>query len=270
MSPRWLVALLLVATSARAHDFWLQPQSWRLAAGGMENLTLQVGHGADRQRSPIAASRIIRFEAVGPQGRVPLRGGLRMGEPGRDAEVRFPGPGAYMVVLETDDRAESHLPADRYNDYLLTEGLTPAIELRAHAGRSDADGAENYSRHAKAIVQIGPDDGDDAHLLRPLGLSLEIVPEVSPARLGPGATLPVRIYYQGLPLAGALVKLTDLADDAKPVATQRSDTTGRARFLLPREGQWLVNVIWTRPQSPDRLSDFETDFSSLTFAVAAR
>jgi len=34
------------------------------------------------------------------------------------------------VVLETDDRAQSHLPAIRFNDYLRAEGLTAALEQR--------------------------------------------------------------------------------------------------------------------------------------------
>jgi uncharacterized GH25 family protein len=255
------------ATAAAAHDFWLQPVRWRVEQRAPTSLTLQVGHGPYRQRSPIPASRIVRFESVGPDGR---RGDLRSRlHPGGadDATIALAGPGTHLLVLETDNRAESHLPAIRFNDYLRIEGLTPAIALRTRTGRMGEDGSEKYSRHAKAILQVGPvDPRGQAQVSKPLGLALEIVPERSPIGARGGA-LPVRVLYHGRALGGALVKLTDLAHDAEPVAMQRTDANGRAVFAMPGRGSWLLNVIWTRPQPRSSLTDFETDFSSLSFGI---
>ena len=176
--------------------------------------------------------------------------------------------GTYLIVLETDNRAESHLPAIRFNDYLKVEGLTPALMLRTRTGRTAADGAENYSRHAKTIVQVGSvDSRGQARIVRPAGLKLEIVPEVSPATIGPGGTLPLRIFYQGVPLPGALVKLNDLDHDAQPIAMRRSDAQGRVAFASPGKGNWQINVIWTRPLPNTSLADFDTSFSSLSFGI---
>lgn len=260
---------LFVATAVQAHDFWLQPDRWRIDPPTALDVTLQVGHGPYRQRSPIPASRIVRFEAIAGDGRrADLRGRLHPGASRADATIGFARPGTYLIALETDDHAESHLPAIRFNDYLTAEGLTPALRLRAQTGRGDADGSENYRRHAKAIIQVGPvDPRDQTHLTRPIGLALEIVPERSPFATPRAPTLPVRVYYGGRPLAGALVKLTDLAHDAEPVEVHRTDENGRAVFTMPGRGGWLVNVIWTRPQPHDRLTDFETDFSSLSLGL---
>ena len=256
-----------IASGAAAHDFWIQPSRWRVEQRLPTSLTLQVGHGPYRQRSPIPVSRIVRFDSVGPDGRrSDLRARLHPGG-ADDATVGLAGLGTHLLVLETDNRAESHLPAIRFNDYLKVEGLTPAIALRARAGRMGEDGSENYRRHAKAILQAGPvDPRGQAQVTRPLGLALEIVPERSPIGARGGA-LPVRVLYHGRVLAGALVKLTDLAHDAEPVAMQRTDANGRAVFAMPGRGSWLLNVIWTRPQPRTSLTDFETDFSSLSFGV---
>jgi len=266
-----LTACALVgATTALAHDFWLQPVRWRLDPRALAGLTLQVGHGPYRQRSPISASRIVAFYGVAPDGRmVDLRKQLHPGATANDATVSFGRPGTYILALETDDRAESHLPAIRFNDYLKVEGLTPAIDLRARTGRTDTDGAENYSRHAKAIVQVGPvDPRGQLQITKPLGLSLEIVPERSPLTASEGGTLPVRIFYRGRLLPGALVKLTNLDHDAEPIEVHRTDARGRAIFAMPGRGAWLLNVIWTRPQPRTSLTDFETDFSSLSFGIS--
>lgn len=260
--------LLAVVTAAEAHDFWLQPVRWQARPGEPVSVTLQVGHGPYRQRSPIPANRILRFEAIAPDGRrIDLRKTLHVGAPAADAAIGLLRPGVYSIILETDNRAESHLPAVRFNDYLKVEGLTPAIALRARTGRSDADGAENYSRHARTIVQIGPvDPRGQAQVVRPAGLALEIVPETSPLT-GSRGPLPVRVFYRGQPLAGALVKLNDLDHDAQPIETHRSDAQGRAVFTTPGKGSWQLNVIWTRPQPSSSLTDFDTSFSSLSFGV---
>ena len=238
-----LIVLAMLASSASAHDFWLQPVR--------TTVTLLVGHGPDRQGSPIPASRITRFETIGPEGAL----GLHLGE--------APRPGAYLLALETDDRAQSHLPALRFNDYLAAEGLTPAIEERRHTGRQDRDGSEIYRRCAKALL-AGPSAEEDS-VTRPLGLKLEIVPERSPYALPRAADLPVRVLYRGHPLAGALVKFTDLARDEQPVETHRTGPDGRAVFALPAKGSWLLNVIWTEARPPEAETDFDTTFSSLSF-----
>src|SRR6266404_4589202 len=61
------------------------------------------------------------------------------------------------------------------------------------------------------------------------------------------ATLPVRVLYAGHALAGGLVKLTNLANDASPFEVRVTDRDGRASFTMPNAGAWLLNVIWTKP-----------------------
>jgi hypothetical protein len=230
------------------------------------DFTLLVGHGPDRQRSTIPTRRIQRLEAIGPDGAVTdLRPRLNRDAPGGDGSAALGRAGTWVLVLATDSGAHNVLPADRFNAYVAAEGLTPADRARRRAGRTAAEGSEIYSRRAKALVQVGPADPRAA--TRPLGLTLEIVPEVNPAALAPGAALPVQVLYRGRPLDGALVKLTDLAHDESPVASLRTDRFGRARFTVPRAGAWMLNVVWTRPLPKGGEADFETEFSSLSFGV---
>lgn len=230
-------------------------------------MTLQVGHGPFRQRSPIPMHRIIRFTAIAPKGAmIDLRDRLQLGERTKDGDLQFQNPGTYVLVLQTDDRAETHLPAIRFNDYLKTEGLTPALEQRARMHRMDADGSENYSRCAKSLLQVGATSGgSQTQITKPIGLPLEIVPEKSPYAEPRSAILPVRVIYEGRPLAGALVKLTNLEHDATPFEVQLTDRAGRASFTMPNSGTWLLNVIWTKALPSSRETDFETVFSSLSF-----
>ena len=258
------LAAALIAAPAAAHDFWVQPERFQVTPQEPMPITLQVGHGAQRQRSPIPAARIVRFAAMAPDGQaIDLRAGLHPGNDADDGKIQLPGAGTYAVVLETDNRAQSHLPGPRFNDYLEDEGLTPAAESRRRSGREAAEGSERYSRVAKALVRVG--DGGPAGATWPLGLPLEIVPLADPYGADATASLPILVLYQGRPLAGALVKLTDLAHDAVPVEVHRTDAAGRAMFQTSQRGDWLLNVIWTRPLPAADEVDFETTFSSLSF-----
>ena len=262
------IAGILCHHAAGAHDFWVQPREYWLPPEVTTPFTLQVGHGPYRQRSPLPSNRITRFSAIGPQGaELDLRARLHPGDSLDDGSLEFSRPGTYVVILETDNRAQSHLPAIRFNDYLQAEGLTPALELRERLHRMDVDGSEIYSRHAKAILHVGANGGDvesSAPVTRPVGLPLEIVPEINPYAEPKPTVLPVHVLYEGKPLAGALVKLTELEHDAEPFETHRTDSAGRATFTMPGRGGWLLNVIWTRPLPKNAETDFETVFSSLS------
>ncbi len=153
-----LLGLLVCSRASfiEAHDFWLQPSEYWIDPDTLDSMTLQVGHGPFRQRSPIPLRRITRFQAIAPNGMaVDLHQRLRLGQGAEDGDFRLNDPGTYVLVLQTDDGAQTHLPAIRFNDYLKVEGLTPALEQRARLQRMDADGSERYSRCAKSIVQVG-------------------------------------------------------------------------------------------------------------------
>jgi uncharacterized GH25 family protein len=255
---------------AEAHDFWLQPNDFWITPERLTAMTLQVGHGPFRQRSPIPARRIIRLQAIAPSGTATdLRGNLRLGDPTADGDFQLADPGLHILVLQTDDRAQTHLPAIRFNDYLKVEGLMPALEQRTRLHRTDRDGSERYRRCAKSIVQVGPaeesESGVGSQVVTPVGLPLEIVPETNPYAIPRPPNLPIRVVYENHPLAGALVKLTNLNDDANAFEVHLTDQSGRATFMLPTSGSWLLNVIWTKALEPSDEADFETVFSSLSF-----
>jgi uncharacterized GH25 family protein len=242
-----------------AHAFWVQPGDFWLNPRAALSWTLQVGDALSRQPSPLPPDRITRFEAIGPTGAVQdLRAGA----------TRLVQPGAYVVVLETDNRAYSHQSAMRFNDYLEAEGLTPALEYRARTHRMHVDGFERYSRAAKSIVAVGPRNRQETAIVtRPLGLRLEIVPAISPYATPRPEQFPVRVLYGGKPLAGALVKLMSLDQELTVTDQQRTNLAGNASFAMPPGGSWLINVIWTTPLTSASDADYETTFSSLTFAV---
>ena len=262
----FLIVAALAAASASAHDLWLQPASYWLQAGGSVPMSVLIGHGQNRENWGVRSDRIILLRSMGPDGRVtnlmPL---VRPNTAAPAVALRFPQPGTHIVAMQSN-HSPSDLPAARFNEYLKEEGLTPAIVHRQRTGANGKPGREIYSRRAKALIQVGKvDPKAPSPATKRLGLALEIVPERDPYRLAAGEALPIRVINNGRPLAGALVKLTNLDADEKPFATQITDGAGRAPFNVPRRGKWLLNVVWTRPIAGNASADYDTTFSSLTF-----
>lgn len=265
--PVMLLAALCTATSAGAHDFWLQPQSFNPGVSQADPITIEVGHGPFRSRWSGALDRVVLFRNFVAGAKMDLKPVLHP-TPDQDAVLSFPASGTQMLVFESTD-ALSNLPSIRYNDYAKIEGLKAALDYRAKTGQMQANGRESYSRRCKALINVGAGGKPNPAITNPVGFSLEIVPAISPYALKTGQLLPVQVLYHGHPLAGALVKLTNLEFDVRPVSTHLTDAGGHAAFEIPRTGDWLLNVIWSQPIKGNPNADFETTFSSLTFGYSA-
>lgn len=267
MFKKTLAAALILplATAALAHDFWIQPDVFQVLPGTPLPITILIGHGKDRQRWPGDASYIQALSDLAPDGTIDLRNRFRAFSRSKDLITAPRTPGLHILTMQTS-QTPSDLPFGRFNDYIREEGLTAIIDTRLRSGTFSTPGREIYSRRAKALVQVGPAGAKgDPRATRPIGLSLEIVPERDPYALARDRVLPVHILYEGRRLPGALVKLRDLHDDEKPVAMALTDRRGHAAFRIPATGQWLVNVVWSKPLKGDVRADFDTVFSSLTF-----
>jgi uncharacterized GH25 family protein len=262
-----LFAGLLASTPVFAHDFWLQPMRFIMAAPGAVPMLIYVGHGAARERWGVGIDRVVQFKSSGPDGLIDRKSNLTLDGPQVDAVIPLAKRGSYVLAFQSLASA-SDLPFLRFNDYVATEGLTPIATYRTRTGTQKSNGRELYSRRAKAIIQIGPVDPQGAaRVTKPIGLSLEIVPERHPLLLKPGEKLPIRVLFNRRPLAGALVKLTDLDADAVAVAIMKTDAAGRASFMIPHKGSWQFNIVWAEVISGNPSAEYVTTFSSLTFGT---
>lgn len=267
MRKLWLAGIAaLIAAPALAHDFWIQPLQFRFASPQPVAMAIFVGHGSARGRWGGTAANVVQFRSFGPAGVIDHTARLRLGAPGLDALVPVTRAGAYVFAMQTIS-IYSQLPFLRFNEYVTAEGITPIARTRAAQRRERAEGRELYSRRAKAIVQVGPIDAvAAARVTRPVGLSLEIVPARHPMMLGADRILVTQVLFDGRPLPGALVKITDLARDAEPAATGRTRYDGKVAFRLKRASEWQMNVVWAVPLTGNPRADFSTTFSSLSFA----
>lgn len=256
-------AVLLPAAPAQAHDFWIEPDTFRPATGAQVRLTLRVGQHFSGESRPYVPQFFERFVYAGPQGERPVAGELGDDPAGR---LTAPAPGMYVVAYRgRQDYLE--LEPKKFDSYLEDEGLETIIRERARRGESDKKSRELYSRCAKSLVAAGGAHG--AGYDRSLKLTLELTPEKNPYALAAGDTLPVRLLYQGKPLAGALV-VAFRREEPMTKLKLRTGRDGRVALKLSQPGAWLVKSVHMVRVPAGGTADWESFWASLTFELPAR
>ncbi len=243
-------AWLLLAALAPAHDLWMIEDQGRLL--------IRIGEDFPVATNGITADRIVFLRLVDSRGASSLDG--------RAEEKQFAAPlpetrGPAVVELEVQPRLIT-LQAPDFNRYIRAEGFDHVIAARQKTATAGAPGRERYSRYSKLVMDA---PGEDTPLLAPLGHRLEIVPEANPARLREGADLPVRILFDGQPLAGVWVSAGPAGMKGHQFpAGARTDSAGRTLLGVRTKGLWYVRLIHMIP-SPDPDVEWRSFFATLTF-----
>ncbi|HVR75119.1 MAG TPA: DUF4198 domain-containing protein, partial [Planctomycetota bacterium] len=270
--PSFLAAILAFS-AAGAHDFWIEPSSFRPAVGSGLRIRLRVGDGFPGEAVARNPDHLKDFFVSGPDGRTTPAVGFGRGDPAGLARVTAAGT---HIIAYTSKGSHSELEAKKFESYLKEEGLEAVSALRSKKGESEKAGRETYRRSVKSLVLAGA-GGPEGHD-RVLGLPLELVPEKSPYHLGPERKLELKLLYNGKPLEGALVRAKRRSEegekakseDAKKTETLsgRTSAKGEVAFTLPRDGFWLITAVHMVPADDKTTADWESCWASLTFDSA--
>ena len=263
--PCLVLSLALLLSSARlaaAHDYWIEASNFWLQPGDRVLLYLRVGEYLTGQPAAFSLGRVIRFHIDNVTRRFEVLPLQR--DPAGMARLQDRG---LQVVSFENVPTYLELPGERFSSYLQAEGLEGILEARRQAGASDQPGKEAYSRCAKALLWVGdgpPAEGGVAFHNKPVGLTLELLPETNPYRLRAPASLTVQLLYEGQPVPGASVMALN---KSAPNEVQRvqSGPDGRADFALRRGGLWLVKAVHMVPAAVTAPEDWRSYWASLTF-----
>jgi len=256
-------AFLLVAVPARAHDFWIEPSDFRPAPGTPVTFRLRVGQNFEGDPVPRDKAQIEKFFSVQGGQQEPV-----IGVDGRDPAgfANFKSSG--LVTLGYRSLPHSiELPAQKFEDYLVLEGLEKIIAVRGARGEHAKNGKEQFSRCAKTLLAVGNSSQGDFQ--KPIGLTLELVPEKNPYLLKKGASLPIKLLYNGVGLEGALVVAMNRARPESKIKV-RTDKSGRATLPLDRQGEWVIKAVQMIPAPAGSGADWESLWASLTFETGPK
>lgn len=251
-------AALAVPTAVRAHDFWIEPSSFRPEPGTVLGVRLRVGEPFHGEVFPRTSSHARRFLLGSPGGEEEIDG-----LEGRDPAgfVRIRSPGLHVIGYESRPSVIQIAPAT-FEAYLRERGLDGPAALRCARGRTAEPAREAFVRSARSLVRAAGVSGHD----RPLGLPLEILADPVPEGAGPAS---FRLLLEGRPAEGLLVE-AHRREAPEETASARTDSEGRVVLPLEPAGVWLITAVSMREAAgkPDG-AQWRSLWGSLTLEVPA-
>ena len=266
----WTVVILLAAaaTLVDAHDLFLKPENFFVSPRAAVRVQVLNGTFTTSEGS-VARDRLRELTVAGPEGvSHPDTNSWQVGEKASSWNVSVGGSGTYVLGASVLPRT-LRLEAKDFNKYLAEDGIPDVLALRRQRGELDRPARERYSKHVKALVQVGDERSTDVGVR--FGHPAELVPLDNPYKLRSGATLRVQALVDGQPVPNQVVLAGGHTAQGARIAEKSARTTsdGIARIPLRARGVWYVKFIRMQPipTTAGDSVDYESKWATLTFAI---
>jgi hypothetical protein len=273
-----LISLVLIGASSllNAHDLFIKLNDYFVAPHTAVQIPILNGT-LDSSGNSISRDRVPDISMVTPQGRghIDTTAWLAEGDT-TFLSLTTSDPGTYVVGASTYPR-ELDLTGAEFNEYLEHDGIPDVLQARRQSGELEKDVRERYSKHVKAVFQVGDKVAKpkrrwqfwrpEPTYLTALGYPAEIIPLENPYRLSVGGELRVQCLVDGLPAANQLVRVGGLGlDGAFEERRMRTDEQGVAAIAIDAPGIWYVEFINMVPAQQGSI-DYESKWATLTFEM---
>lgn len=259
-----LIAAMIVGAPGAAHEFWLEPEAFRLKPGerlvarGLVGETLageELGYYPEATEHLDLTLGAQTTPVVGAPEQIPA------------VDVETLGEGLHILRFQSANYQVSYPTLEKFEVFLDEWGFDWAAAEHAARNFPQEDIREVYFRYAKALVAVGDGEGAD----RALGMPIELVALDNPYQAEPGDMLEIELRFQDAPLADGRVKHFHRAPDGTVSMTRlRSDAEGRIR-VPAKPGFHLINAVYLDLAS-ERMQMFlgaawQSLWASLTYGV---
>jgi uncharacterized GH25 family protein len=256
-----LLPVLLGLGSATAHEFWIEPERYRLEAGDLLTADLKFGQQFKGEVYPYFRSKFLSY-------RLTNAGEARDVEAaeGDSPSLRLEAePGLNIVTYHSIAESLTHEDWSVFAAYVDREGLDGILETHETRGLPPVGFTERYTRCAKSLVQVGsarPADED-----RPIGMPLELVALKNPYADPALYEVPVLLLWQGRPIADVQIMIFQHNGTVTESRT-RTGADGRASIPLQGGGTFLLNAVHMEAAAPQSGAEWESHWASLTFSTS--
>ncbi|MBL4805895.1 MAG: DUF4198 domain-containing protein [Rhodobacteraceae bacterium] len=229
-------AVLLTATVAHAHEYWIQPHQYRIEIG--ENIVADVRVGQDFRGNTLAyfPNNFSAFEVTDPSGTHPIEG--RIGDmPAADIPTTING--LHVLSQFTTTSQLTYDDYAKFERFILKHGMDWVLAAHAERGLPDDGFAEGYTRFVKALVAVGDGAGAD-HFE---GMFFEMVALKNPYTDNVSTGLPVMILFRGEPLTNTQIDIFYRADGDATLSHVVTGADGSALIPNQGDGEYMINAV---------------------------
>jgi uncharacterized GH25 family protein len=254
-----VLPLLFAATAPLAHDFWVEPDSYKPVIGERVEIRLREGVEFKGDTLPYIPEWFKDFSSVDIDGRNPVVS--RMGD---DPAATLVAKEGALLVGYRSNRSYVELDAAKFNSYLEDEGIEFIREQRIAAGEDDQPAPEYFVRCAKVLVHSGADGA--AVFKTELGYILELIAIDDPQTLAAGDDMRFQLKYRGEPVENLLVQAFTRAEPGEKQKV-RTDADGMATIKLTEPGVWMVKAVNIQPIIGDPKAKWQSYWASYLFEL---
>jgi Domain of unknown function (DUF4198) len=161
--------------------------------------------------------------------------------------------------------------AENFISNMKHEGLLDVLTERKKAGEDGSPVKKKYSKHVKAIFQVGSKLTDEYKTA--LGYPTEFVPITNPYALKIGDEFSMKLLINGKPLTGEMVYASyndrhgHTEDGSALDAFQvRTDNQGVVKIKITNAGHWYFRTV-NLAKSTEKDADYVSISASITFEV---
>lgn len=262
--------LATCAAAAGAHDMFLKPTSFYVAPDSPIVVDLLTGT-FDKSENPVTRDRMADTSVLAG-GKLTKPGPAQWSDSAKASHLKLTtgAPGTYAIGLSSKPSVIKLSAAD-FENYLRHDGIEDIIADRAREGAPTTEVAERYSKHVRAVLQVGSTLTDDAS--KPLGYPAEILLLDNPATLKPGSRLRFRALFRGKPLGGQLVYGSsedfhghDANGGHITKLKMRTAADGGGTLKIDRTGKWYLTFINMHKVNEPGVT-YESNWATVTFEV---
>ncbi|MDR2459576.1 MAG: DUF4198 domain-containing protein [Deltaproteobacteria bacterium] len=192
-----------------------------------------------------------------------------------------------ITILAADGSTSSVTPSGENNftfisektlnngTYLLYSEYSPTFWSETPTGRQEkpknetegATSCRKVAMYAKSILNVGDQYNDDP-ATKTLNQLLEFVPPQNPSSVKVGEVIPIKLLYDGKPLARTLVTGTV---EGMPKGTHafsgRTDKDGIINFMPLKTGRWILTANTKETFEDKSICDEASYTASLFFTI---
>jgi len=260
-----LIITLLFTATGLTHEFWIEPESYRVNDQTPLVAHLRIGDDFDGFANPYLSSNTIRFDLVSgkQQDAVVAREGDNPA-----LKMQALRSGLNIVVHQSSVSDITYTKWEKFQRFADHKDFPNMLER--HKARSLAEHyfREAYTRFSKSLIAVGDGTGAD----RKTGLEIELVALQNPYTDDLSDGMKVIAYYQNDIHANAQIELFEKSsgNDVK-VTLHRTDDEGMVVLPVQSSYQYLVDTVVLREPSQELAKQknvvWETLWASLTFFV---
>ncbi|MGB8191497.1 MAG: DUF4198 domain-containing protein [Chitinophagaceae bacterium] len=257
-----LAGLIFVSALLSGHEFWLHPEKFIYRSGEMVNIKLMVGENYEGENWSGSRARVKSLRLYYANVIDDCADQLSETEKGDSVQVSFFEEGTMMFTFNNQN-SFIELEAAKFNDYLKEDALQDAIDYRTSHNQQDTIGREYYQRSVKTLIQVG--SKFTTTYKKQTNLPIDIIPQENPYKLRDGEKLPIKVLFQGKPLANAMLRIWHRNNEQTVKSELRTNEKGEAEFPVFIYGRWMISTVKMVRLDNDPKADWQSYWGSVTW-----